>query len=130
MSSGFAAVHTLFFDYRFPRRILSNPPAVTAGWVELMNRCPNLREVRMMWMRAALENKFDGRVKTVDILRQEHHLDGMLALKSLKQLRLKASGLMSRRHRRLLKSLTAWFTAEFEGRGEKVLVTVDTWQDA
>jgi hypothetical protein len=118
---GFDAVRKLDFPFasRFPFHNL--PASAPNSDVELMKKCKNLTVVSMTWVRAALTDQ-SGDEKTVNQLREDFRLDGMLELEELKELNLFHWGRAA--DTEVLHELGGWFEAEYKKRGQDVQVKV------
>lgn len=111
LRTGFDAVHSLYFPYfsRYPFHILpSNAPN---NDIELMRRCEHLREVKIMFAYGTLST-YSGHEKSVQQLREDYRLDGMLNLPSLRTLTFIATNHMHAE----LEPLKAWFEKEYRKR--------------
>lgn len=111
ITTGYEAIHHLKFPYfsRFPHATL--PSDEPNGDVLFMRKCANLRSVNTTWMVVELWDK------TVDQLRQEYRLDGMLELDELKELCFHGTP--------LIEPLAKWFKEEFQKKSQAVVVKVN-----
>lgn len=124
--TGFDAVHSLSFPYfsRFPHY---NPSITANNDIELMKKCASLRSVKLTFVQdELLKEDWDRGVvesKSVETLRSQYHLDGMLHLRNLKKLILVAMRCGSN-GRAALQELGAWFKDEYGARNQILDVTV------
>lgn len=108
----------MLFPYfsRFPHHLA----CITANTeIELMKRCTNLRSVEVQWVDSELCDHHEP--KTVQRLRKEYRLDGMLEPNMPETLILNGSGDYATGHS-VLKELKKWFEAEFREKGRKTKV--------
>ena len=95
------------------------PGITTNNDIELMKRCTNLRTVNVQWVNSELCEH--GVPKSVERLRKEYRLDGMLSLFNLETLILAGPCELMPGHSSL-QQLKEWFHAEFEKEGKKTKV--------
>lgn len=93
LCTGFDAVHSLYFPYfsRYPFYAL--PVDAPNNHIQLMRRCEHLREVKIDFAPGTLQDE-NGEDKSVDQLRPDYRLDGMLDLPNLKTLTFLATSVL------------------------------------
>ena len=122
LKTGFDAVHSLIFPYfsRFPFYL---PSIMRNNDIELARRCANLRTLKILFARENLYDD-DGSPQTVQQLRTNYRLDGMLGLANLQFL-----GLQSFSYPAFtdpaLRDLKVWFETEFRERSQGVNVVIE-----
>lgn len=87
-----------------------------------MRRCANLRSVEVQWVNSELCN--NGEPKSVEQLRRDYRLDGMLDLAKLETLTLDGPGEYATGHA-ALQDLAKWFEAKYKHRGVKAKVILE-----
>lgn len=111
LTTGFDAVHSLYFRYFSFYPFDHLPGNAPNNDIELMRRCEHLREVKVMFDLGMLSDHY-GREKSVQQLREDYRLDGMLNLPSLRTLTFIASG----GNDVGLEPLKKWFEDEYKKR--------------
>ena len=123
-TNGFDAVQKLSFPFfsRFPHR---NPSITINKDIELMKTCNNLKTVTTNWNGTELVNFLNDivRPKSVDQLRKEYRLEGMLELPKLESLTLQRFR-VEYEAMAALKELAQWFENEYQQRGQMVKVII------
>ncbi|KAK3677358.1 hypothetical protein LTR78_002896 [Recurvomyces mirabilis] len=121
--NGFDAIKALTFPFfsRFPLWVV--PIHKPNSNVQLMERCKTLKTVSMGWASVTLFNINTGAGKTMDQLRAEYRIDGLLQLKNLETITLVGFG-MSASASPQLQALADWLKSNWSGHPERELEVV------
>ncbi|KAK4556487.1 hypothetical protein LTR86_006631 [Recurvomyces mirabilis] len=121
--NGFDAIKALTFPFfsRFPHWVV--PIHKLNSDVQLMERCQNLKTVSMCWAGVTLFNINTGAGKTMDQLRAEYRIDGLLQLKNLETITLVGFG-MSASASPQLQALGDWLKSNWRGHPKRELEVV------
>lgn len=123
LGSGFDAVRSLFFPYfsRYPYYALDS--TAPNNDIQLMRRCNNLRTVKALFVGSELHDYHTGGPKSVQQLRDNYRLDGMLELANLRTLALQCYGVASDDSG--LQAVKKWFEGEFGKRKRPTKVVIE-----
>lgn len=90
LQTGFDAVHSLYFPYVSFYPFDRLPVNAPNNDIQLMRRCEHLREVKIMFAGGTLLDDY-GHSKSIEQLRKDYRLDGMMDLPDLQTLTFIAS---------------------------------------